>query len=581
MRTPGGRPIRMGMGAGAGARGRAGSRSGKRGGRQASKEDGWRKWHHKELTPRELETKRLYNRLRHKRAHQRKAATKAQQTTQGAGTPPAAPVSSAPRSASRSPSRSKTNPRQNSKPQRKPTPKSSTTSNTASASASKPPKKNSSKAKPEPAIPSDPSASTPASESTSTSAPTPTQKGGSSKSRKSATKEKVAAVIPEVEVEHPDEQEEEQVEEQLEERFGEKCTASHSLNFDATRTGGSAKSGGSTYVWGLVAPIDISTPTVAGIGSNRVVKVFNVETGAVLHELPGATQRINQIVFSHIQPDLLYSASDDSTLRLYDLRCSDGPSECPQLCHKISVKGKAELWTVAENLDGSQFAAGGSNNQVNLWDSRKLGEDMNPLVLPYHTESISHLEFVAQDKLVSGSWDGNIYVTDTSITDQKNDDALIAGFNVESQVETFGTYGSNIWCITAIQDLYLSSIEPDSSFLLHKDLLNRLSTPTVSVYGHVGCYNDPSTNNLYLLSTTRRGSLVISLMNETGAQPVSVLCQSHKSTISSAVVSGGKIITSADEPTIYVWSMPQSLQGVQTRSPKKRRVNFQKKQATE
>ncbi|CAM9900249.1 unnamed protein product [Discosporangium mesarthrocarpum] len=108
-----------------------------------------------------------------------------------------------------------------------------------------------------------------------------------------------------------------------------------------------------------------STGTLVGTGSaDRMVKVFDVEGGYCTHSFRGHTAIITLLTF-HPDPKqlLLVSASEDSTLRVWDLR--------KQVCMGV-LEAHLSLVTSAAFLGGGDImVSGGRDRVLNVWDLKR------------------------------------------------------------------------------------------------------------------------------------------------------------------------------------------------------------------
>lgn len=90
------------------------------------------------------------------------------------------------------------------------------------------------------------------------------------------------------------------------------------------------------------------------------ISIFDVARAKFLHHLEGHFMPVRSLVFSPVEPRLLFSASDDAHVHMYD---SEGKSLVG------SMSGHAS-WVLSVDVspDGAALATGSSDRTVRLWD---------------------------------------------------------------------------------------------------------------------------------------------------------------------------------------------------------------------
>ncbi|KAI6679688.1 hypothetical protein NL676_033569 [Syzygium grande] len=90
------------------------------------------------------------------------------------------------------------------------------------------------------------------------------------------------------------------------------------------------------------------------------ISIFDVARAKFLHHLEGHFMPVRSLVFSPIEPRLLFSASDDAHVHMYD---AEGKSLVG------SMSGHAS-WVLSVDVspDGAAIATGSSDRTVRLWD---------------------------------------------------------------------------------------------------------------------------------------------------------------------------------------------------------------------
>ena len=140
---------------------------------------------------------------------------------------------------------------------------------------------------------------------------------------------------------------------------------------------------------------------LAAGSEDRVIRIWDTETGMEIADLEGHTGWVNTVVFS---PDgkRLASASDDGTLRLWD-------SGTGREVRFFTGHG-AEVWCVAFTRDGSRLVSGSRDKTVRLWNVES-GEELARL--EGHTEEVRSVAISPDGKLLaSGSFDRSVILWD-------------------------------------------------------------------------------------------------------------------------------------------------------------------------
>jgi len=137
-----------------------------------------------------------------------------------------------------------------------------------------------------------------------------------------------------------------------------------------SRTSGSRGYSRSPYnrfgIWSLRFSGD-GREIVAGTG-DRSVYVFDIERGESILRIPGHEDDVNAVCFGDAaSPHILYSGSDDTTLKVWDRRSlGDGRAAGTFLGH---TEG---LTYVDSKGDGRYIISNGKDQTAKLWDLRKV-----------------------------------------------------------------------------------------------------------------------------------------------------------------------------------------------------------------
>ncbi|MEO1184722.1 MAG: hypothetical protein AAFX46_08450, partial [Cyanobacteria bacterium J06636_27] len=97
---------------------------------------------------------------------------------------------------------------------------------------------------------------------------------------------------------------------------------------------------------------------IASAGCDKVIKIWDVNTGKCLHSLQAHNNRIRKVVFS---PDgkILASCSDDKTIKIWNSNTGENISI-------FSGHNKA-VWAIAISPDNKMLASGGEDETIKLW----------------------------------------------------------------------------------------------------------------------------------------------------------------------------------------------------------------------
>ena len=124
------------------------------------------------------------------------------------------------------------------------------------------------------------------------------------------------------------------------------------------------------------------------------------------------TARVWSVAFNP-NSQRLASGSDDWTIRLWDLSKTE---EKPKVLKELKEQHNFWVGSVAFSPDGQKLASGSYDKTIRLWDLKHPDED--PIVLRGHKQSVTSIAFFPDSKkLVSGSYDNTIrsWITDTKI----------------------------------------------------------------------------------------------------------------------------------------------------------------------
>lgn len=147
--------------------------------------------------------------------------------------------------------------------------------------------------------------------------------------------------------------------------------------------GGWARSRGHFGIWSLRFSGD-GSEIVAGT-SDQSVYVYDLEAQRSILRIPGHTDDVNAVCFGDkMSPHILYSGSDDTTLKVWDRRSLASMRPAGMFL------GHTEGLTYIDSKgDGRYVISNGKDQTCKLWDLRNMvstdtGERINPMVSRIH-----------------------------------------------------------------------------------------------------------------------------------------------------------------------------------------------------
>jgi len=183
---------------------------------------------------------------------------------------------------------------------------------------------------------------------------------------------------------------------------------------------------------------------LADNASAGAVKVYDVTTGHLEHELPAHSIRVASITFSP-NSQRLVSAGFDKTVKLWDLATG----------HEVlTLRGHTDLVShVLFDPLGRRLASASEDGTVKIWDATPLDEDPEPRIrtLRDHEGVVYSVAFSPDGLLVSGSVDKTLKVWDAQT------------YRV---VRTLSGHTEGVWSVAFSRDGRLATASADKTVML-------------------------------------------------------------------------------------------------------------------
>jgi WD40 repeat protein/energy-coupling factor transporter ATP-binding protein EcfA2 len=139
---------------------------------------------------------------------------------------------------------------------------------------------------------------------------------------------------------------------------------------------------------------------LATAGRDRVVRLWDAETGVLQDSLVGHTDLVLDLAFNATGTELA-SASGDGTVLIWDLAQRTREA-------RVVLQGHENwVWSVSFSRDGNQIASSSSDQTVRIWDARS-GESLREIPLPETQANV--LEFGQSNNLFIAGLDGILRV---------------------------------------------------------------------------------------------------------------------------------------------------------------------------
>ncbi|KAL6074469.1 WD repeat-containing protein 89 [Balamuthia mandrillaris] len=290
-----------------------------------------------------------------------------------------------------------------------------------------------------------------------------------------------------------------------------------------------------------------TTQVLAAADSSFGIGLFSRQTLEVVGRLTGHADAVSQLAFSASNASLLWSSSDDGSVRCWDLR---------QQAVVLGTQVKSSVHSFTLESSSEHVLAAGAGKDIMFWDLRK--DLSKPLTVfeDSHTEDITRLRFhpFVPGKLFSGSIDGLVCLFDVSQSIVE-EDALLEVLPVNEAVATFGFFGArgeDLYVLSTDQTFSAWNIDKCEELVKVKDAREALS-----VDYYIDCYYHAPTEKLLLFSGTNAGQVSIIEVTSTGMVPLQRLSGGHTSIVRCFDwdVQNHNIVTGGEDSCISMWTL--------------------------
>lgn len=277
----------------------------------------------------------------------------------------------------------------------------------------------------------------------------------------------------------------------------------------------------SDYVFDVKLSCDHKSLIVSS--SDKAIHLYDLESFEFRRRISAHKDRISNIVCSRRSPTVLWTSSDDKTVKCWDLTSTSMAENKPSLTFRF----EEEIQAFAVNQDDTLLAVG-IGCDIHFFDVRKAAnvKITNVMALgtlkscelgsysDVHSDIVTQLEFSPnqQNILLSGAEDGLICAFDTAA--DESEEAVVSILNIGCPIRKFGFFGPNFEGIYALSTVETASFwhYPSAQRLANfEDLREKLSVDYL-----VDCSFDTSFAKLQLLTGRYdgNGSLITILPGE-------------------------------------------------------------------
>ena len=281
----------------------------------------------------------------------------------------------------------------------------------------------------------------------------------------------------------------------------------------------------------------------------------------------------------YYNPSLLFTASQDKTVCMWDLRLKSPSVATFTFSDEVNALAVSEAGLLAAGTSSAihfrdirSFATNPDNTPSSSssaagHSSSSLGEYADT-----HTDLVTSLEFNSNRKssiLVSGSEDGLAVVYDTSVA--SNEEAVVSILNLDCPVRRCSFFGPNYEGLVCFTTTEIPS-------LWHFPSAQRLGVfssirENASIDYLLSSFYDQNTDELYLYAGKYSGEGAVLLVEPSSVATASLLEGGHSDMIRSSALlpNSHRLITGGEDGTICVWDLSKSSGGKSIEAPPKKR----------